>query len=187
MLPTAEVVRNTIEYAHTLPDFGVTVPLELLEQARTTRLMFILFLGLIAAISLVVGGIGIMNIMLATVIERTREVGIRRALGAKSRDITRQFLTESVVAIRIRRVARHPGRRLLPAAHAAGPRVAVSLVPRADGHSAQADPRDGAAPHHVVDPAGVRHLGVRGGRLRRLPGLPGREPRPDRGIAARVI
>ena len=59
--------------------------------------MFIVFLGLNAAISLVVGGIGIMNIMLATVIERTREVGIRRALGAKRRDITRQFLTESVV------------------------------------------------------------------------------------------
>jgi len=97
VVPTAEVVRNTIEYAHTLSDFGVTVPLELLEQARTTRLMFILFLGLIAAISLVVGGIGIMNIMLATVIERTREVGIRRALGAKRRDITRQFLTESVL------------------------------------------------------------------------------------------
>jgi len=97
VLPTADVVRNTIEFAHTLPDYGVTVPLELLEQARTTQLMFILFLGLIAAISLVVGGIGIMNIMLATVVERTREIGVRRALGAKRRDITRQFLAESVV------------------------------------------------------------------------------------------
>jgi putative ABC transport system permease protein len=97
VLPTADLVRNTIQYAHTMPDFAVVVPLELLEQARTTQLMFIVFLGLIAAISLVVGGIGIMNIMLATVIERTREVGIRRALGAKKRDITRQFLTESVV------------------------------------------------------------------------------------------
>jgi putative ABC transport system permease protein len=97
VLPTAEIVRNTVQYAHTMPDFTVVVPLELLEQARTTQLMFIVFLGLIAAISLVVGGIGIMNIMLATVIERTREVGIRRALGAKKRDITRQFLAESVV------------------------------------------------------------------------------------------
>src|SRR6185436_166982 len=97
VLPTADIVRNTISYAHTMPDFTVVVPLELLEQARTTQLMFIVFLGLIAAISLVVGGIGIMNIMLATVIERTREVGIRRALGAKKRDITRQFLAESVV------------------------------------------------------------------------------------------
>ncbi len=97
VLPTADVVRNTIQYSHTLPDFTVVVPLELLEQARTTQLMFIVFLGMIAAISLVVGGIGIMNIMLATVIERTREIGVRRALGAKRRDITRQFLTESVV------------------------------------------------------------------------------------------
>jgi putative ABC transport system permease protein len=98
VLPTADVVRNTILYSHTtMPDFTVVVPLELLEQARTTQLMFIVFLGLIAAISLIVGGIGIMNIMLATVVERTREVGIRRALGAKKRDITRQFLAESVV------------------------------------------------------------------------------------------
>jgi putative ABC transport system permease protein len=97
VLPTAEIVRDTISRDHTISDYGVTVPLELLEQARTTRLMFVLFLGLIAAISLIVGGIGIMNIMLATVIERTREIGIRRALGAKRRDITRQFLVESVV------------------------------------------------------------------------------------------
>lgn len=98
VLPTADLVRNTILYGHTsMPDFAIVVPMELLEQARTTQLMFIVFLGLIAAISLVVGGIGIMNIMLATVVERTREIGIRRALGAKKRDITRQFLAESVV------------------------------------------------------------------------------------------
>jgi putative ABC transport system permease protein len=97
VLPTADAVKSAIEYAHTLPDFALTVPLELLQQAATTRLMFILFLGLIAAISLVVGGIGIMNIMLATVVERTREIGIRRAIGAKRRDITRQFLSECVV------------------------------------------------------------------------------------------
>jgi putative ABC transport system permease protein len=71
--------------------------MELLKQAQTTRLLFVLFLGMIAAIRLEVGGIGIMNIMLASVIERTREIGIRRALGAKRRDITRQFLIESVV------------------------------------------------------------------------------------------
>jgi len=97
VLQTAEIVRDTVARAHTLADFGVTVPLELLEQANTTRLMFMLFLGMIAAISLVVGGIGIMNIMLATVTERTHEIGIRRALGAKRRDITRQFLVESTV------------------------------------------------------------------------------------------
>jgi putative ABC transport system permease protein len=93
----AEAIREAIEIDHMLPDFGVTVPLELLEQARTTRLMFMVFMGLIAAISLVVGGIGIMNIMLATVTERTREIGIRRALGAKRRDIVRQFLAETVL------------------------------------------------------------------------------------------
>ncbi len=97
VIQTADIVRNTIAQSHAMDDFGVTVPLELLQQARTTRLMFILFLGMIAAISLVVGGIGIMNIMLATVTERTREIGIRRALGAKRRDITRQFLVESTV------------------------------------------------------------------------------------------
>ncbi|MEO1498766.1 MAG: ABC transporter permease [Planctomycetota bacterium] len=94
---TADVVRNTLERTHTLSDYAVTVPMELLEQANTTRLMFMVLLGIIAAISLLVGGIGIMNIMLATVTERTREIGIRRALGAKRRDIVGQFLTESVV------------------------------------------------------------------------------------------
>lgn len=97
VIRTADIVRNTIAQDHTLDDYTVTVPLELLEQAKTTRLMFILFLGMIAAVSLVVGGIGIMNIMLATVTERTREIGVRRALGAKRRDITSQFLTEAVV------------------------------------------------------------------------------------------
>jgi putative ABC transport system permease protein len=97
VLKTAELVKYTLDKEHTLADFAVTVPLELLQQAETTRLMFILFLGLIAAISLVVGGIGIMNIMLATVTERTHEIGIRRALGAKRQDITRQFLVESTV------------------------------------------------------------------------------------------
>jgi len=77
-------------------DVKVIVPEELLEQARITRLMFMMLMGLIAAISLVVGGIGIMNIMLATVTERTREIGIRRALGATRTHITLQFLVETV-------------------------------------------------------------------------------------------
>ncbi|WP_254507293.1 ABC transporter permease [Anatilimnocola floriformis] len=76
-------------------DVAVIVPEELLEQARVTRLMFMLFMGLIAAISLLVGGIGIMNIMLATVTERTREIGIRRALGATQAHIVTQFLVET--------------------------------------------------------------------------------------------
>ncbi len=97
VLETAEIVKNTLAEFHRDRDYGVTVPLELLEQAKTSRMMFMIFMGIIAAISLVVGGIGIMNIMLATVTERTREIGIRRALGAKRRDIARQFLVETVV------------------------------------------------------------------------------------------
>ena len=77
-------------------DVAVTVPEELLEQARTQKLIFMVFMGLIAAISLLVGGIGIMNIMLATVTERTREIGIRRALGAKRAHIIMQFLVETI-------------------------------------------------------------------------------------------
>jgi len=77
-------------------DVAVIVPEELLEQARVTRLMFMVLMGMIAAISLLVGGIGIMNIMLATVTERTREIGIRRALGATRTHIIMQFLVETI-------------------------------------------------------------------------------------------
>jgi putative ABC transport system permease protein len=94
---TAELVGSALISHSKMEDISVVVPLELLEQARTTRAMFMLFMGMIAAISLLVGGIGIMNIMLATVTERTREIGIRRALGAKRRDIIRQFLVETSV------------------------------------------------------------------------------------------
>jgi len=78
-------------------DYHIVVPLELLRQAARTRQIFSIVLGSIAAISLLVGGIGIMNIMLATVSERTREIGIRRALGAKKRDIIVQFLSETLM------------------------------------------------------------------------------------------
>ncbi len=93
VLATADLLKAMFDRS----DVKITVPLELLEQAKTMRLMFIMFMGLIAAISLLVGGIGIMNIMLATVTERTREIGVRRALGAKKVDIIRQFLVETIV------------------------------------------------------------------------------------------
>ena len=102
---TQEQVRSSAALIETIlapkhdamSDTAVVVPLELLEQARNMKLMFLGIGILIACISLVVGGIGIMNIMLASVTERTREIGIRRALGAKQGDITRQFLVETIV------------------------------------------------------------------------------------------
>ena len=82
---------------HKKKDYETIVPLQLLRQAEQTKRIFNIVLGSIAAISLLVGGIGIMNIMLATVTERTREIGIRRALGARKKDIVRQFLIETMV------------------------------------------------------------------------------------------
>jgi putative ABC transport system permease protein len=91
------LIRSLLERFHNAKDFEMIVPLQLLRQAEQTKRIFNIVLGSIAGISLLVGGIGIMNIMLATVTERTREIGIRRALGAKKRDITTQFLVETVV------------------------------------------------------------------------------------------
>jgi putative ABC transport system permease protein len=95
---TARLVERIMAVAHHhIQDFQVVVPLELLRQARRTQRTFNLVLGAIAAISLLVGGIGIMNIMLATVSERTREIGIRRAVGATRKHILVQFLMEAVM------------------------------------------------------------------------------------------
>ena len=90
-------IESLMESSHRQKDYKIVVPLELLAQARESQRLFNIILGSIAAISLLVGGIGIMNIMLATVTERTREIGIRRALGAKRKDIISQFLVETVV------------------------------------------------------------------------------------------
>lgn len=90
-------VKALLNRFHDQNDYEIIVPLQLLRQAEQTKRLFNIVLGSIAAISLLVGGIGIMNIMLATVTERTREIGVRRALGAKRSDITMQFLVETVV------------------------------------------------------------------------------------------
>jgi putative ABC transport system permease protein len=97
VMGTRQSVQTLMGRFHKKSDYEITVPLELMRQAREFQRIFTIVLGSIAAISLLVGGIGIMNIMLATVSERTREIGIRRALGAKKRDIIFQFLSETLL------------------------------------------------------------------------------------------
>lgn len=90
-------IEHQMSLYHSKKDYSISVPLALLKQAEATKKIFNTVLGAIAGISLLVGGIGIMNIMLASVTERTREIGIRRAIGAKQRQIIAQFLIETVV------------------------------------------------------------------------------------------
>tara|TARA_R110002126_G_scaffold11114_15_gene50465 strand:+ start:2646 stop:3920 length:1275 start_codon:yes stop_codon:yes gene_type:complete len=93
----ADACRRMLDLAHSKKDYEVLVPLELLMQEKESARIFNIVLASIAGISLLVGGIGIMNVMLATVTERTREIGIRRALGAKRGHIVMQFLIETIV------------------------------------------------------------------------------------------
>ncbi len=95
--PTAAAIEAMLKRFHPKLDYRVNVPLALRRQAQATKRMMNWVLGSIGGISLLVGGIGIMNIMLASVTERTREIGIRRAIGAKRRQIVGQFLIETVV------------------------------------------------------------------------------------------
>lgn len=95
VLTTSRVISAALKHFHEETDYEIVVPLELLQQSEQTQRVFNIVMILIAGISLIVGGIGIANIMLATITERTREIGVRRALGAKRADIVVQFLTET--------------------------------------------------------------------------------------------
>ncbi len=97
-IETAGVVSAILNSTHhSVQDFNVTIPAALLAEQQRSQTIFTYVMVAIAAISLLVGGIGIMNIVLATVLERTREIGVRRAVGARRADIVRQFLVESVL------------------------------------------------------------------------------------------
>jgi len=98
MTATADIIRRMIERRHLkVIDFEISIPEELLKQQQRTKDIFNIVLGAIASISLLIGGIGIMNIMLASVLERIKEIGIRLAIGARREDVVLQFVMEAVL------------------------------------------------------------------------------------------
>jgi putative ABC transport system permease protein len=97
LIESSEIIKSILTRRHfNNPDFSVIIPYELMEQEKKESRIYNLLLASIAAISLIVGGIGIMNIMLASVMERTREIGIRRAIGGRRSDIMAQFVSEAI-------------------------------------------------------------------------------------------
>ena len=165
---TAAMARRLLEKSHpNASDFEIQVPLELLHQAEQEKRIWNLVLGCIAGISLLVGGIGIMNIMLASVTERTREIGIRRALGARRSDITLQFLVESVLLSSVGGVLGVVVGVVIPAmvSHMANIETVVSLR---------------------VGRIGLRNLSRDRHRVWNLPGAACRQDGSHRGVAARV-
>ena len=142
-------------------------PAELLAEQRRTQRIFEMVMVAIASISLLVGGIGIMNIMLASVMERTREIGVRRAIGARRSDVVRQFLIETTI--------------ISLTGGLAGIIVGVGL--------SQADRLPGRLVHdrdHVIDRPRVRRVGLHRHRLRPVSRHAGRPPRSGHGAALRV-
>ena len=181
---TAALIETLLKQFHEKEDYAVVVPKELLRQAERTRAMFNALLVVIAGISLIVGGIGIMNIMLATVTERTREIGIRRALGATRRHIVQQFLIETVV------LTATGGVLGVFSGLMCGPlfRGLRSLIDDDFCGSVAADRSDLGTPHcPVVDRSGAVHFGGCGTHVRRVSRPTSRHDGSDRGAASRVV